>query len=883
MREQIPELTRKDMKDLIPRRLLAELDEEAVRLKEELLERINYAKEIRLAYENTGCSLSRLSSDDEARRVFEYQLQQEELMNGVCGMRIHSGKENENVLFILRRRVSRELVEAHERDLIRRVRNRYFLESGSDPARKERSPRDGRRGKGRDYGDNGFFWPEEFMIAGMLTTRKDLGRMMIIGYIASEIGKDTKLLRACAARFGLLPALEMLELFDSIGFSTPAHIPDLFPAARAIRRHFIIHVGGTNTGKTHDSMEMMAHAPSGVYLSPLRMLAYEGREVVRSYGVKCSFATGEEKELEQGAKHISETIGMLDYNHPYDCAVIDECQLISGEDGSLYTNAILGVNAPTVCVCCAWSGLDITKRLIELCGDTWEVIEHQRTSELRFEEEPFEGPRKNDAYIVFSRLGAHQMAEWLEEHGMTPSIVYGKLPYEVKMEEARKFEDGQTDCLVATDAIAIGQNYNIERIIFRDITKFINRKEIRLDSQTVKQVAGRAGRYGRFPVGYVNTWRAQDREEIRLKLQEEDVPSRTAPLELPAFLVEKELPLSLIYRAWTSSEAGEPFVKADTTTELFICRLIESEYPSISKQTEYNLASLPLDLRDRAQLDLLRRLFAAMLVPTSDEEWKAILPDPGAIRQMVRWRPHLRDCEKLCRDLDLASSFFYKIRRDDLAEYVIHLKPPVTKRIAEMMSEEIPDHAPGEKPPAAVLAEKEQFPESGEKQPSTACGERQPLSVSGEKEPSQAFSEKQPALASEKKEPMQPVPEEDTSKWPTAYIYLSTTGQTERNTARFPAGDWQKLPSRKLEQSFGNEASYIDYFCYKKKDRTPDYCRSDPYFRYTVRLDPRFIGSDKGYFYLAERFLIVRSDYKEATAPARTKHSGSRRRSRRRR
>ena len=718
MREQIPELTRKDMKDLIPRRLLAELDEEAVRLKEELLERINYAKEIRLAYENTGCSLSRLSSDDEARRVFEYQLQQEELMNGVCGMRIHSGKENENVLFILRRRVSRELVEAHERDLIRRVRNRYFLESGSDPARKERSPRDGRRGKGRDYGDNGFFWPEEFMIAGMLTTRKDLGRMMIIGYIASEIGKDTKLLRACAARFGLLPALEMLELFDSIGFSTPAHIPDLFPAARAIRRHFIIHVGGTNTGKTHDSMEMMAHAPSGVYLSPLRMLAYEGREVVRSYGVKCSFATGEEKELEQGAKHISETIGMLDYNHPYDCAVIDECQLISGEDGSLYTNAILGVNAPTVCVCCAWSGLDITKRLIELCGDTWEVIEHQRTSELRFEEEPFEGPRKNDAYIVFSRLGAHQMAEWLEDHGMTPSIVYGKLPYEVKMEEARKFEDGQTDCLVATDAIAIGQNYNIERIIFRDITKFINRKEIRLDSQTVKQVAGRAGRYGRFPVGYVNTWRAQDREEIRLKLQEEDVPSRTAPLELPAFLVEKELPLSLIYRAWTSSEAGEPFVKADTTTELFICRLIESEYPSISKQTEYNLASLPLDLRDRAQLDLLRRLFAAMLVPTSDEEWKAILPDPGAIRQMVRWRPHLRDCEKLCRDLDLASSFFYKIRRDDLAEYVIHLKPPVTKRIAEMMSEEIPDHAPGEKPPAAVLAEKEQFPESGEKQPS---------------------------------------------------------------------------------------------------------------------------------------------------------------------
>ena len=58
----------------------------------------------------------------------------------------------------------------------------------------------------------------------------------------------------------------------------------------------------------------------------------------------------------------------------------------------------------------------------------------------------------------------------------------------------------------------------------------------------------------------------------------------------------------------------------------------------------------------------------------------------------------LAEAEKLCRDLDLASSFFYKIRREDLAEYVIHLKPPVTKRIAEIMAEEIRQNAPGEDP-----------------------------------------------------------------------------------------------------------------------------------------------------------------------------------------
>ena len=192
---------------------------------------------------------------------------------------------------------------------------------------------------------------------------------------------------------------------------------------------------------------------------------------------------------------------------------------------------------------------------------------------------------------------------------------------------------------------------------------------------------------------------------------------------------------------------------------------------------------------------------------------------------MMAYRPHLRDCEKLCRDMDLASSFFYKIRRDDLAEYVIHLKPAVTKRIAQIMAQEVPQNPPGEDPEYT----------------------------------------------------------EDTSSWPVAYIYLSLSGQTERNTGRFPGGDHAKLYSHRLEQSFGNEASYIDYYCYKKKDRTPDYCRFEPYLRYTVKLDPQFIVSDEGRYYLAERFEVVRSDYKEAASPYRAQsyRNRSHRRSRR--
>ena len=812
------------MLQILPESLRRKLDAEAERILAQIIQMINYSADIRMDYGQDRLSLSAVDSDELARRLFEYQLQEESLLNGVCGMKVRHGKDNESLTHFVRKRTDRSLIDDNEREVVRRVRNRYFLESGTT---RNSGPESGRRDARRQgrYADGGFYWPDYFEICGMQTDRKGLGRTLLLGYLLTQIGRTTRILRAAAARFQLESALTMLELFDSVGFATPSHIPDLFPEARKLKRHFIIHVGGTNTGKTYDSMRMLANSPSGVYLCPLRMLAYEGREVIRSLGVPCSFATGEEKEIDPGARHISETIGMLDFSHPYECAVIDECQLISGEDGSLYTNALLGVNAKTVCVCCAYSGLEITKRLIELCGDTWEVIEHHRTSELKFEEDEYDGPRKNDAYIVFSRLGAYQMAEWLTDRGMTPSIVYGKLPYEVKMEEARKFEAGETDCLVATDAIAIGQNYNIERIVFRDVTKFINRREIRLDSQTVKQVAGRAGRYGRFPVGYVNTLRSADREEIRSKLMEADIPSSTAPLELPSFLVEKDIPLSLIYRAWTSSEAGDPFVKADTATQLVICRLIEDEFSSISKADEYSLASLPLDLRDRLQIDFLRQLLGAMLRPTSDREWKDLLPQPERIRAMMAYRPHLRDCEKLCRDMDLASSFFYKIRRDDLAEYVIHLKPAVTKRIAQIMAQEVPQNPPGEDPEYT----------------------------------------------------------EDTSSWPVAYIYLSLSGQTERNTGRFPGGDHAKLYSHRLEQSFGNEASYIDYYCYKKKDRTPDYCRFEPYLRYTVKLDPQFIVSDEGRYYLAERFEVVRSDYKEAASPYRAQsyRNRSHRRSRR--
>lgn len=92
----------------------------------------------------------------------------------------------------------------------------------------------------------------------------------------------------------------------------------------------------------------------------------------------------------------------------------------------------------------------------------------------------------------------------LERLGFKVSIVYGRLSPEVRREQARKFDEQETDIIVSTDAISMGMNLPIKRIVFSTLTKYINNKEYPISESEIKQIAGRAGRYLRFPTGYVN-------------------------------------------------------------------------------------------------------------------------------------------------------------------------------------------------------------------------------------------------------------------------------------------------------------------------------------------------------------------------------------------
>ena len=106
-----------------------------------------------------------------------------------------------------------------------------------------------------------------------------------------------------------------------------------YPAARAMSpRRIVMHVGPTNSGKTFRALERLRQAKSGVYLAPLRLLAWEVSERLSDEGVPCDLLTGQERELREGARHVACTVEMADSTSSVEVAVIDEAQMIADSD-----------------------------------------------------------------------------------------------------------------------------------------------------------------------------------------------------------------------------------------------------------------------------------------------------------------------------------------------------------------------------------------------------------------------------------------------------------------------------------------------------------------------------------------------------------------------
>ena len=160
-------------------------------------------------------------------------------------------------------------------------------------------------------------------------------------------------------------------------------LPAMLEKAKHMDRHFVLHCGPTNSGKTYQSLEALKHAKTGVYLGPLRLLALEVFDTLNSDGVPCNLLTGEEATMVPFAEVTASTIEMLDTHAHYDVAVIDEAQLIADKDrGGAWTKALLCVDAKEVHVCFAPEALRFIEGIIKDIGASYELVNHERLTPL---------------------------------------------------------------------------------------------------------------------------------------------------------------------------------------------------------------------------------------------------------------------------------------------------------------------------------------------------------------------------------------------------------------------------------------------------------------------------------------------------------------------
>ena len=235
---------------------------------------------------------------------------------------------------------------------------------------------------------------------------------------------------------------------------------------------------------------------------PLRLLAWEIREKLSSEEVPCDLLTGQEREVVPDSSHVSSTVEMTDVTRPVECAVIDEFQMIADRDrGHAWTRAFLGLIANEIHVCGEPRMVPLLKELCSITGDTLEIQTYDRLCPLEFSSpvSSIRDLKRGDCIVAFSRKDIYAIKSQIErESRFKCCVVYGSLPPETRKLQAQLFNDPHSgfDILVASDAVGMGLNLNIGRMVFSSLEKFDGSEFRYLNSSEVRQIAGRAGRFG---------------------------------------------------------------------------------------------------------------------------------------------------------------------------------------------------------------------------------------------------------------------------------------------------------------------------------------------------------------------------------------------------
>lgn len=387
----------------------------------------------------------------------------------------------------------------------------------------------------------------------------------------------------------------------------PARPEMEFMEALAMERHFILHIGPTNSGKTYQALERLKDAQNGVYLGPLRLLALEVYEKMREYGTPCTMLTGQECLEDPDSRITAATIEMLDVEQEYEIAVIDEAQMVADElRGHSWTRAIMGVRAKEIHVCMSPAAEPVVTHLITLCNASYEMKRYERKTPLELETTPFVFPddvQDGDALIAFSKRSVLNIAGRLEQEGIESSVIYGSLPPEIRRRQMTLFNSGETKVVVSTDAIGMGLNLPVRRIVFLECEKYDGKTVRALDVPEIRQIAGRAGRYGIHETGYVTAMEESRLNFLARQWNKEELPLTKVSLGFPQVLLSMDAPLDVILELWHSVKPSEPFEKINIEEMLFLYKEAYKMRAFIAdfedKHILYRMVTCPIDIKDR--------------------------------------------------------------------------------------------------------------------------------------------------------------------------------------------------------------------------------------------------------------------------------------------
>jgi ATP-dependent RNA helicase SUPV3L1/SUV3 len=255
-------------------------------------------------------------------------------------------------------------------------------------------------------------------------------------------------------------------------------------------------LGPTNTGKTHLAIDTMLSFESGMIGFPLRLLAREVYDkVIKKISLdKVALITGEEKIIPSNAKYFLCTVESMPIDKDLEFVGVDEIQMCADhERGHIFTDRLLNMRGTKLTML---MGSNTIKKIISKLNDDIEFINRERLSKLTYAgHKKISRINRKTAIIAFSAEEVYAIAELIRRQKGGAAIVMGSLSPKTRNAQVELYQSGDVDFLVATDAIGMGINMDLDYVYFSNLKKFDGKKLRKLNLSEIGQIAGRAGRY----------------------------------------------------------------------------------------------------------------------------------------------------------------------------------------------------------------------------------------------------------------------------------------------------------------------------------------------------------------------------------------------------